>query len=224
MYLCAMNISDLVLLKNNQFIVLNKPPAIPTTADKTGDKSLFDLAEIYCQCTLYPVHRLDRPASGLVVFAKTPKAATELSAQFRERSIEKTYLAVVKNEPLLSNEATLVHHIQENKKTNLATAHAEPNKQTQIAELSYKVKGAIENYQLLEIQLLTGRHHQIRAQLTAIGFPIKGDVKYGARRGNTNRSINLHAWKLKFLHPVSKETIELEAALPEDSVWKAFGI
>ena len=213
-------IGDWVILKNNQFIAFNKPAGLPVQADKTGDKTLLQLAEIYCKSKLFLVHRLDRPATGVVVFAKTKTMVGSLSDQFKERSVRKTYLAVVKDLPP-EKEGTLRHFLQKNEKANRSGV-TEDEAVGDLSEMSYRLLGSSDNYHLLEVKLITGRHHQIRAQLAAIGCPIKGDVKYGARRGNRDRSINLHAWKLGFRHPVSGEQVALTAALPEDAVWNAF--
>lgn len=211
-----------ILYKDNQLIVLNKPPGIAVQDDKTGDTPFLAMAEAYCKHPLHPVHRLDRPASGIVLFAKSESAMTNLTAQFRNRTVEKTYLAVVQNLPP-ETEALLVHFLRKNEAKNLTVAFSDPRPGAERAEMHYRVAGSSERYHLLEIQLITGRHHQIRAQLATIGCPIKGDVKYGFRRGNRDRSIHLHAWKLAFDHPVSGERISLEAPPPQtDAVWKAF--
>ncbi len=215
-------IGDWVLYKNNQLIAFNKPAGLPVQADKTGDKSLLQLAEIYCKSKLYLIHRLDRPASGVVLFAKTKRAVSSLSDQFRERQVRKTYLAVVKEMPP-EQEGVAQHFLQKNAKLNRSyTLAGDAGHGGKASELKYRVLGSIDNYHLLEAQPLTGRHHQIRAQLSALGCPIKGDVKYGFRRGNRDRSIHLHAWKLAFRHPVSGETVELKAAPPEEVIWAAF--
>jgi len=169
------------------------------------------------------IHRLDRPASGLILFAKNKKALAALNLQFQERTIEKTYLAVVKNRPE-TDAATLVHYLRKNAKTNRTHASQEEELHSKRAELNYELIGEIDNYFLLKIKLITGRHHQIRAQLAAIDCPVKGDVKYGFRRSNRDRSIHLHAWELSFKHPVSKEQTTLVAPLPKDNVWQAFGV
>ena len=214
-------IGDWVIYKNNQLIAFNKPPGLPAQADKTGDKSLLQLGEIFCKSKLYPIHRLDRPATGVMLFAKTKTAVGSLNDQFKQRAVSKIYLAVVKNLPP-EQSGTVRHFIQKNSKNNRSEISSEESSGGQLAELKYRVLGSSENYHLLEIELLTGRHHQIRAQLAAMGCPIKGDVKYGFRRGNKDRSIDLHAWKLAFRHPVSGEEVELTAALPEGPVWDAF--
>ncbi|MFT5764377.1 MAG: 23S rRNA pseudouridine1911/1915/1917 synthase, partial [Saprospiraceae bacterium] len=165
----------------------------------------------------------DRPATGVVLFAKNKKALANLNQQFKDRTIKKTYLAVVKNTPE-NPEGHLVHYVYKNNTKNKSVATTEESPGTKKAELKYKVIGQSDNYSLLEIELITGRFHQIRSQLAAIGCPIRGDVKYGFKRGNKDRSIHLHAWKLRFTHPVSEELVELVAPLPEDSVWDAFSV
>ncbi|MEM6963651.1 MAG: RNA pseudouridine synthase [Bacteroidota bacterium] len=216
-----MSISDQIIYKNNQLIGLNKPSGLACQADKTGDKSLVDLAEIYTKSKLHLVHRLDRPASGIVLLAKNKKSLAHLNAQFQNRSIQKTYLAVVKNHP---PEPTghLVHFLRKNQKQNRSFATKEEVKYSKKAELQYEVISAIDNYHLLKIDLMTGRHHQIRAQLAAINCPIKGDDKYGFKRSNKDRSIHLHAWQLAFRHPVTDERVTLQAPIPNEVVWQAF--
>lgn len=216
-------IGDLVLYKNNQLIAFSKPPGLAVQPDKTEDKCLLDLAEIYCHSKLFLIHRLDRPASGVVLFAKTRTALVALNEQFRERKVVKIYLAVVQNRPE-KDEDTLVHFIQKESRKNLASANSTETGAGQKAELQYTYKGSIDRYHLLEVRLITGRHHQIRAQLSALGCPIKGDTKYGFPRANRDRSIHLHAWKLEFHHPVSLEKVTLEAPVPDDPVWNAFSI
>lgn len=209
-----------ILLHNDLFIALNKPSGIASQPDKTGDESLLDQAEKRCHRSLHPVNRLDRPVSGIALFAKTKAVMTMLTEQFRDRSVEKVYLAVVQSEPPQES-GTLVHFLQKNQVKNITTAHTEEQPDSERAELAYKLIGKSDRYFLLEINPITGKHHQIRAQLSAIGCPIKGDVKYGARRGNQDRSIHLHSWKLTFEHPLSGERLSLEAPVPEDVVWKA---
>lgn len=216
------NIGTLVLYKNNQLIAFNKPAGIPVQEDKTGDKALINLAEIYTKSKLQLIHRLDRPASGLALFAKTDGALASLNEQFRERKVEKIYLAAVQEKPPKEKDK-LIHFLKKNQRSNRTQAFEKEQPGSKKAELSYRYLGGTEHYHLLEVMLNTGRHHQIRAQLAAIGCSIKGDVKYGARRGNRDRSIHLHAWKLRFRHPVSGEMEEVVAPLPEgDAVWQAF--
>lgn len=214
-------IGDWVLVKNNQFIAFNKPVALPVQPDKTKEKSLLELAEIYCKSKIYLTHRIDRPASGIVLFAKTNKALTTINEQLHKHKVKKTYLAVVKDLPN-QPEGKITHYLRKNGKTNKTQVFNEPVKEGEEAILSYKILGNSDNYHLLEIDLLTGRHHQIRAQLAAIGAPIKGDVKYGARRANKDRSIHLHSWKMSFQHPITQEIVEITADLPNDPVWNAF--
>ena len=214
-------ISDLLLHRDNQVLALNKPATVPAQPDKTGDKSILDLGEIYAKSSLFPINRIDRPASGIILLAKTNRAVQSLNQQFQERSIIKTYLAVVGQLPA-EKEGTLVHFLQKNPRTKKAQVVAEGTKNAKRSELNYRCLASIERYHLLEVQPITGRYHQIRAQLAAIGSPLKGDVKYGFRRGNADRSIHLHAWKLAFTHPVNGERIELCAPLPTENVWQAF--
>ncbi len=214
-------IGDQVLYKNNQLIAFNKQVTVPVQTDSSETLSLLSLAERYCRHPLHLIHRLDQPASGVILMAKNPKALAHLNEQFKDRTIEKTYLAVVKNLP--EKETDELHHFLLKKgKSNKSIVVEEETKGSKAAILSYKVIGKSDTYHLLEINLLTGRHHQVRAQLAAIGSPIKGDVKYGFRRSNKDRSIHLHAWKIKFNHPVTKEEETITAPPPIDPVWDAF--
>lgn len=217
-----MNIGSIIIYKNNHLIGFNKPPTLTVQSDKTGDKALIDLAEIYCKSKLSLIHRLDRPASGIVLFSKSDKATRSLNAQFQERKVQKKYLAVVKNKPDEPS-GSLVHYQRKDQKNNRTSAFEKEVAHSKLATLNFRLIGSIDNYHLLEIDLISGRHHQIRSQLSAIGCPIKGDVKYGFSRGNKNRAIHLHAWKLSFDHPVSGERVNLVAELPDDPVWNAFG-
>lgn len=216
-----LRIGDLVLYKNNQLIAFNKPAGIPVQADKTGDKALLNLAEIYSQSKLHLIHRLDRPTSGVVLFAKTQGAMASLSEQFKQRTVRKLYLAVVGELPP-TPEGNLVHFIKKQDRQNRAIAFDTEQPDSEHAELHYRLMGSSDNYHLLEVEIITGRHHQIRAQLAAIGCPIKGDVKYGFRRGNRDRSIHLHSWQIQFKHPVSGETETVIAPLPDDPIWHFF--
>lgn len=218
-----MDIGNLVLYKNNQLIAFNKPAGIGVQPDKTEEKALVDLAEIYAKSTLHVIHRLDRPASGVVLLAKNKNALAALSQQFKVREIDKVYLAVVKQAPK-QPEGKLVHYMTKDGRRNKSVAQEEETEDSKQAELSYRTLGKSDHYTLLEVKIITGRHHQIRAQLAAIGSPIKGDVKYGARRGNKDRSIQLHAWKLRFQHPVSGEIEEVVAPVPDEPIWQAFGL
>ncbi len=215
------NIGDHVLYKNNQLIALNKPTGLGVQADKSGDKALIDLAEIYTNSKLHLIHRIDRPTSGVVLFAKSKKGVAVMNEQIRSGKIKKTYLAIVGKAPA-EPEGELIHFLRKNGKTNRTESSLEEKPKTKKAILKYKLLGSSERYHLLEVDLLTGRHHQIRAQLGAIGSPIRGDEKYGFKRGNKDRSIQLHAWKMVFHHPVSKEKVSLQADPPDQPVWKAF--
>jgi len=216
------SIGDWVLYKNNQLIAFNKPAGIPVQDDRTGDKSMMQLGSIYTKGKVELIHRLDRPASGALLMAKNKKSLAHLNEQFKQRQVHKTYLAVVSNKPE-TNEGTLVHDLLRDGRTNKSTAVPEATTDSKRAELTYRMVAESDNYFLLEIELLTGRHHQIRAQLAAINCPIKGDVKYGDRRRNPDRSIHLHAHTISFAHPVSGQTEKIIAPLPtEDNLWAFF--
>ncbi|MEM1327798.1 MAG: RNA pseudouridine synthase [Bacteroidota bacterium] len=214
-------IGDWLIYKNNQLIAFNKPNGMLTQGDQGEEKSLLDLAEIYSKSKLHLLHRLDRPASGIVLLAKTNRAIRSLSQQFQDRNVQKTYLAIVKNTPPKGKD-TLTHYLKRHAKSRKSLVVSKEDEEAQEAILTYEVIGKSDNYNLLKINLQTGRFHQIRAQLAAINCPIKGDVKYGARRKNTDRSIHLHAWQLQFQHPVSDEAVQLTAAVPTDNLWQAF--
>lgn len=217
-----------VLFEDNHLIVINKRPGDIVQGDKTGDKPLSDTVKSYLKkkynkpgnVYLGVVHRLDRPTSGIVVFAKTSKALPRLNKMFAEKDAKKTYWAVVKNRPD-EPEKKLVHWMTRNTKQNKSYANSKEVNDSKKAILSYRLIKKLDNYYLLEIDLETGRHHQIRSQLTAIGSPIKGDLKYGFNRSNENGSIHLHARKLKLMHPVKKELLEIIAPLPNDPIWNA---
>ena len=217
-----------VLFEDNHLIVINKRPGDIVQGDKTGDEPLSDTVKSYLKkkynkpgnVYLGVVHRLDRPTSGIVVFAKTSKALPRLNKMFAEKDAKKTYWAVVKNRPN-EPEKRLVHWMKRNTKQNKSYANNKEVNESKQAILSYKLIKKFDNYYLLEIDLETGRHHQIRSQLTAIGCPIKGDLKYGFNRSNENGSIHLHARKLKLMHPVKKELLEIIAPLPNDPIWNA---
>ena len=214
--------NDCILYNDKAVVVLNKPSSIPTQPDLTGDNSLLRLTEAFLNEKLYLIHRLDRVASGLVVFAKTPEAAAALSLQFQLKKTEKRYWAIVENKPPKDSDV-LTHFLLKNAKTNTSKAFDTETKDAKRAELRYILRGVSDRYVLLEIELFTGRHHQIRAQLAKIGCSIKGDVKYGARRSNPDRSIQLHAWKLQFEHPISREVKVFECYPNEkDKLWQVF--
>ena len=217
-----------ILHEDNHIIVINKRVGDIVQGDKTGDKPLSEVVKEYIkdkynkpgEVYLGVVHRLDRPTTGIIVFAKTSKALTRLNESFKNRETQKTYWAVVKNFPPKEKD-TLIHFLKRNPKNNTSKAHTKEVPESKKASLDYSIIKKLDNYFALEINLHTGRHHQIRAQLTAIGCPIKGDLKYGFDRSNPDGGIHLHARKLVLTHPVTKETITFEAPVPKDVVWKA---
>ncbi len=218
-----------VIYEDNHLIVINKRAGDIVQGDKTGDAPLSDVVKKYIAIKynkpgavfLGVVHRLDRPTSGIVVFARTSKALTRLNKLFSERKTQKTYWALVKNHPS-QEEATLTHYLKRNTKQNKSYAFAKAIPDSKKAILDYRVIKKLKTFALLEIDLHTGRHHQIRSQLTAIGSPIRGDLKYGFDRSNKDGSISLHARKLTFVHPVKGETITFIAPVPKnDPVWEA---
>jgi len=210
-----------IIHQDDSIVVVNKAPGSPVQSDKTGDTPLIEQIQTEIGGRLHLVHRLDRPASGVIVFARNLFVLNDLNEQFKKRQVKKTYWAVVGNKPELV-EGTLTHYLRKDEAKNRSFAFNKALHHTQKAELSYRLVVSIERYHLLEINLLTGRHHQIRAQLAAIGSPIKGDVKYGFRRGNRDRSIHLHAQQLTFINPDTHEEATFTAFTPEsDNVWKA---
>ena len=217
-----------VLYEDNHLIAVNKRPGDIVQGDKTGDMPLSEVVKLFLKdqydkpgnVYLGVAHRLDRPTSGIVVFAKTSKALPRLNKLFAEKQAKKTYWAVVKN-PLPKEHDTLTHWLQRNPKQNKSYAHHKQVAESKKAILTYRILQQLDNYYLLEIDLKTGRHHQIRAQLAAIGCPIKGDLKYGFDRSNKDASIHLHARSLAFMHPVKKEPLEMTAIPPNDAIWDA---
>ena len=219
-----------VLFEDNHIIIVNKRVGDIVQGDKTGDKPLSDIVKEFIKdkynkpgkVFLGVVHRLDRPTSGIVVFAKTSKALERLNKMFREKKINKTYWAVVKNRPAKEKD-TLSHYLKKNSKNNKSTAYKNEAEGSKKAILHYNIIKKLNTHFLLEIDLETGRHHQIRCQLASISCPIKGDLKYGFDQGNKDGGIHLHAQKIEFTHPVSKENILIEAQTPDDDVWNACG-
>ncbi len=217
-----------VLHEDNHLIIVNKRPGDIVQGDKTGDLPLSEVVKEYLKIKyskpgnvyLGVVHRLDRPTSGIVVFAKTSKALPRLNKLFKEKEAKKTYWAIVKNAPPKQEDA-LVHFMKRNPKQNKSYAHIKEVPDSKKAILEYRVVKSLNNYFLLEVDLQTGRHHQIRSQLSAIGCPIKGDLKYGFDRSNKDGSIHLHARKLFFEHPVKKENLDILATPPKDPLWDA---
>ena len=219
-----------VIYEDNHIIVVNKQSGEIVQGDKTGDTPLSDIVKAYLKekynkpgnVFLGVVHRLDRPVSGVVLFAKTSKALPRLNKLFAEHEkVKKTYWAIVANKPPQES-GTLTHWLTRNEKTNTAKAYEREVPNSKKAVLDYRLVAASERYFLLEVQLHTGRHHQIRCQLAKMGCPIKGDLKYGAPRSNPDGSICLHARYLELEHPVSHENISITAPVPQDALWRAF--
>ena len=217
-----------VLYEDNHLIAVNKRPGDIVQGDKTGDSPLSEIVKNYIgkkynkpgDVFLGVVHRLDRPTSGVVIFARTSKALSRLNRQFSERETQKTYWAVVKNEPKI-REGRLVHFTKRNTKQNKSYAHIKEVPDSKKAILNYQVIKELDRYYLLEILLETGRHHQIRSQLAAINCPIKGDLKYGFDRSNKDGGIHLHARELSVIHPTLKQEISVVASPPKDAIWDA---
>lgn len=218
-----------VVYEDNHIIVVNKDSGEIVQGDKTGDTPLSDTVKEYIRqkynkpgnVFLGVVHRLDRPVSGLVVFAKTSKALTRLNEMFSTNSVHKTYWAITRNTPPQPS-GRLEQWIVRNEKQNKSYVYNREMPNSKKAVLEYSTIGTSDKYTLIEVRLMTGRHHQIRCQLAAMGCPIKGDLKYGARRSNPDGSISLMSRHVEFVHPVSKETISLSAPLPPHSLWTAF--
>lgn len=218
-----------VVYEDNHLIIVNKTASEIVQGDKTGDTPLSETVKQYIKekyakpgnVFLGVVHRLDRPVSGLVVFAKTSKALARLNEMFRNSEVKKTYWAIVKQRPP-QNEGELVNYLVRNEKQNKSYAYDKEVKNSKKAVLHYRLIGHSQNYFLLEVDLKTGRHHQIRCQLAKMGCPIKGDLKYGFARSNPDGSICLHAHRVKFVHPVSKELIDVTAPLPSGNLWNGF--
>ncbi|MBV7270504.1 RluA family pseudouridine synthase [Winogradskyella luteola] len=217
-----------VLYEDNHIIIVNKRAGDIVQGDKTGDKPLSNVVKEYIKdkynkpgnVYLGVVHRLDRPTTGIVLFSKTSKALPRLNKLFAEKKAKKTYWALVKNIPPKASER-LVHWLKKNPKNNKSTAYNKEVEGSKKAILTYKLIKKLDNFYLLEINLETGRHHQIRCQLSKIGCPIKGDLKYGFDRSNKDASISLHAKRLEFVHPVKKESLSITAPLPKNTLWQA---
>ena len=218
-----------VLFEDNHLLIVNKRASDIVQGDKTGDMPLVEIMKEYIaekykkpgNVFLGVVHRIDRPVSGVLIFAKTSKALSRMTEVFRTRNVQKIYWAVVKNRPQ-KPEDTLVHYLLKNEKNNLSKAYKEEIKGSKRSELHYKILCSSDRYHLLEVLPYTGRHHQIRSQLSKIGCSIKGDLKYGSERSNPDASIHLHARKIIFEHPVTHETIAVTAPVPEENLWMAF--
>ncbi len=220
-----------ILYEDNHIIAINKPSGALAQGDKTGDQPIVEDVKEYVKkkynkpgaVYMGIPHRLDRPTSGILLFARTSKALARLNLMFKEKQIQKTYWAVVKKIPQ-KTEDHLTHYLLKNQAKNKSIARNEAFGKALKSELSYKLIRSSNTYHLLEVLPKTGRHHQIRVQLSSIGSPIKGDTKYGFPRPNEDKSIHLHARKIEFLHPVSKEPISITAPLPKDVVWKALNV
>jgi 23S rRNA pseudouridine1911/1915/1917 synthase len=212
-------ISELILYKDHHLIALNKPAGLPVQDDKTGDPSAHRMAMAYAHRDLYLVHRLDRRVSGVVVFAKTKTAAAALSKQWEEHKIKKIYLGIVP-EADIPPTGELRHYLTYDNKLNITYASSEPKPGADEAILHYEVLQHLDHFMVLRIDLITGRKHQIRAQLAALGVPIRGDIKYGSKRTNPDGAIDLHAYKLIFQHPARPEYKKIIAPLPEEGLWK----
>lgn len=218
-----------VVYEDNHIIIVNKTASEIVQGDKTGDTPLSETVKQYLKekyqkpgnVFIGVTHRLDRPVSGLVVFAKTSKALSRLNEMFRTGEVKKTYWAVVKQPPV-KGEGELIHFLTRNERQNKSYAYDKEVPDSKKAVLHYRLIGKSDNYYLLEIDLKTGRHHQIRCQLAKMGCPIKGDLKYGSARSNPDGSICLHARYVRFVHPVSKQLIEVEAPVPATNLWQGF--
>src|SRR5689334_16503145 len=218
-----------VLYEDNHIIAINKRPSDIVQGDKTQDTPLSEHVKSYIKqkyqkpgdVFLGVVHRIDRPVSGIVLFARTSKALARLNEMFQKKEIQKTYWAVVKNKPSIEN-GHLIHYLIKNEKNNQSKAFDKPVEGALKSELLFKCIDSSDNYHLLEIKPLTGRHHQIRVQLSKIGSPIKGDLKYGFARSNKDASIHLHARKIEFVHPVKNELLKVVAPPPNDVLWNEF--
>jgi 23S rRNA pseudouridine1911/1915/1917 synthase len=218
-----------VLYEDNHIIAVNKKPSQIVQGDKTGDIPLSEFVKQYIkkkydkpgEVFLGTVHRIDRPVSGIVLFARTSKALARLNELFRSKNIQKTYWAVVKNKPPREKDK-LAHYLKKNEATNKSKAFDKMADGALLSELEYCLLASSDNYHLIEVTPFTGRHHQIRVQLSAIGCPIKGDLKYGFARSNKDASIHLHARKIEFVHPVSGENISIVAPPPNEVLWNEF--
>lgn len=215
-------ITDCILHNDHHIIVCAKPPGMPVQEDKSNEPSLHRMAQAYCQRDLHLVNRIDRPCSGLVLMAKNKISAQGLYDQYREKQVKKTYLAIV-NKPIEKPEGRLEHYLGRIPGQNRMIAHLEKEEESQKkVELEYKKIGESDRFALLAITSITGAQHQIRVQLGAAGMPIRGDEKYGFKRANPDRSVQLHAWRMTFMHPSSGDLTEYQAPVPDGKVWAIF--
>ena len=217
-----------ILFEDNHLLIINKKAGELAQGDETGDIPLIDSLKDYIKqrdnkpgnVFLGLVHRLDRPTSGVLIFAKTSKALTRMNEMFQKRNIDKVYRAIVQSKPPKDFER-LEHYLKKNPKNNKTTVYSKPTADAKKAILEYTYLGALDTFHCVEVKLFTGRSHQIRAQLSSVGSPIKGDLKYGAKRSNPDGSICLHAHRITFEHPVKKEEITIVAPVPKDAIWQA---
>lgn len=220
-------VEEVILFEDNHLLIINKKPGELSQGDETGDVPLIDSLKEFIKVRdqkpgnvfLGLTHRLDRPTSGILVFAKTGKALTRMNDLFKTREVQKSYWAIVEGKPEKQFER-LEHYLKKNSKNNKVTVYTKPTPEAKLAILEYKVLGNLDNYSLLEVDLFTGRSHQIRSQLSFMGHPIRGDLKYGAKRSNPDGSISLHARKISFIHPVKKGELIIVASPPYDKIWQ----
>ena len=220
----------MVIYEDNHLLIISKRPGEIVQGDKTGDVPMVESLKLYLKekynkpgnVFLGLVHRLDRPVGGLVIFAKTSKALSRMTQMFAKGEVQKSYLAIVTDRPQEA-QARLTHHLVRNEKQNKSYAYHQERANSKRAELSYRLLASGERYHLVEVDLHTGRHHQIRCQLSAIGCPIKGDLKYGAKRSNPDGSISLLSYRLRFRHPVSGLELDIKAPLPNERIWRELG-
>lgn len=220
----------MVIYEDNHLLIVSKRPGEIVQGDKTGDVPMVESLKLYLKekynkpgnVFLGLVHRLDRPVGGLVIFAKTSKALSRMTQMFAKGEVQKSYLAIVTDRPQEA-QARLTHYLVRNEKQNKSYAYHQERANSKRAELSYRLISSGEHYHLVEVDLHTGRHHQIRCQLSAIGCPIKGDLKYGAKRSNPDGSISLLSYRLRFRHPVSGVDLDIKAPLPKERIWRELG-
>ena len=224
-----MSIPFEILFEDNHLLIVNKPGGVLSQGDNTGDPSIIDLAKKYVKekydkpgnVFIGLPHRLDRPSSGVIVLCKTSKSLSRMSELFKQKAVSKKYWAVVK-ESLANERGMLTHYLLKTEKNNKSKAYKNEIAHSKKAELEYNLIAKSDNFNLLEINLISGRHHQIRAQLSASGSPIKGDVKYGYKRANEDACIHLHAREIAFIHPVTKQALAIKATPPNEKLWQFF--
>jgi 23S rRNA pseudouridine1911/1915/1917 synthase len=218
-----------ILFEDNHLIIINKRAGDIVQGDKTGDKPLLDMVKDYIKVKfnkpgevfIGTPHRIDRPTSGIVIFCRNSRSLERMSEMFREKMLHKTYWAIVKNQPPKDSDK-LIHYLKKNSVMNKSFAYEKKVPDSFYAELDYKVIAKSDRYFLVEVRLHTGRHHQIRVQLSTIGCPVKGDMKYGFDRPNPDASIHLHARRVEFSHPSKKESMVVVAPVPDEKLWKHF--